>query len=169
MYGGSFQAHAWTDWASEIKRRVEERIGVEFNSLNLNYYRDGNDYIGMHRAVRRFQVRHYKIPQGNADVKQLEKLKRSLWLTEVSSSCQPDHRANSHMAVPKEEQVGPRAKDQSHGSCLSFAGGREYKEDLAGWNSGSTLHRRGRNTRTRNPRLYRSLNTRPCRSYPRNC
>lgn len=64
MYGGSFQAHAWTDWASEIKRRVEERIGVEFNSLNLNYYRDGNDYIGMHRAVRRFQVRHYKIPTG---------------------------------------------------------------------------------------------------------
>jgi alkylated DNA repair dioxygenase AlkB len=38
----------WTDTLLEIKSKVEETIGVTFNRVLLNYYRDGNDSVAWH-------------------------------------------------------------------------------------------------------------------------
>ena len=66
----------WTPALLEVKARVEERAGVEFNSVLLNLYRDGHDGVAWHSddepelglnpvicsvslgATRRFQFRH---------------------------------------------------------------------------------------------------------------
>ena len=76
--GISMQPHPWTDLLLDIRRRVEERAQVQFNSVLLNYYRDGNDSMGWHRdnerelgtqpviaslsfgATRKFRLRQYK-------------------------------------------------------------------------------------------------------------
>jgi alkylated DNA repair dioxygenase AlkB len=67
---------AWTRSLAALRRRVEEEAGDVFNSLLLNYYRDGRDSIGFHAddepelgrnpvvpsvslgATRRFVLRH---------------------------------------------------------------------------------------------------------------
>ena len=69
---------AWTDTLTQIRHDVEETAGVPFNSLLLNFYRDGNDSIGYHSddepelgvhpiiasislgAVRQFILKHKK-------------------------------------------------------------------------------------------------------------
>ena len=38
----------WTPLLLELRRRIESLCGCEFNSVLLNYYRDGNDGMGMH-------------------------------------------------------------------------------------------------------------------------
>ena len=38
----------WTTTLREIRRRVENLVEHEFNSVLLNYYRDQNDKMGMH-------------------------------------------------------------------------------------------------------------------------
>jgi alkylated DNA repair dioxygenase AlkB len=38
----------WTPLLAQIKERVEQLTTVRFNSVLLNYYRDGNDSMGMH-------------------------------------------------------------------------------------------------------------------------
>jgi alkylated DNA repair dioxygenase AlkB len=38
----------WTPELLQIKARVEPLAGVEFNSVLLNYYRDGNDSVAWH-------------------------------------------------------------------------------------------------------------------------
>src|ERR1700753_2856905 len=38
----------WTPELLEIKARVEPLAGVKFNSVLLNYYRDGNDSVAWH-------------------------------------------------------------------------------------------------------------------------
>lgn len=38
----------WTPELLEIKSRVEEKTGVRFTSVLLNYYRDGNDSVAWH-------------------------------------------------------------------------------------------------------------------------
>lgn len=38
----------WTNQLLEVKKRVSKIAEVEFNSLLLNLYRDGNDSIGFH-------------------------------------------------------------------------------------------------------------------------
>jgi len=38
----------WTPTTLEIQERVRQRLGIVFNSLNVNYYRDGKDHIGWH-------------------------------------------------------------------------------------------------------------------------
>ncbi|HEX4946317.1 MAG TPA: alpha-ketoglutarate-dependent dioxygenase AlkB [Blastocatellia bacterium] len=68
----------WTDALREIKARAEEIAQTSFNSVLLNYYRDGQDSMGWHQdnepelgpnpiiasvnfgATRRFQFRHKK-------------------------------------------------------------------------------------------------------------
>jgi alkylated DNA repair dioxygenase AlkB len=35
-------------WPLEIQSRVEQRLGVRFNSVGLNFYRDGNDSVAWH-------------------------------------------------------------------------------------------------------------------------
>jgi alkylated DNA repair dioxygenase AlkB len=74
--GVEHQAAPWPDYLVEIRRRVEEVAEAPFNSLLLNYYRDGQDSIGWHAddepelgtnpvvpsvslgATRRFILRH---------------------------------------------------------------------------------------------------------------
>jgi alkylated DNA repair dioxygenase AlkB len=46
--GVEHQATPWPDYLGEVRRRVEEAAGAGFNSLLLNYYRDGGDSIGYH-------------------------------------------------------------------------------------------------------------------------
>jgi alkylated DNA repair dioxygenase AlkB len=38
----------WTEALTVLRRRVEEVAQATFNSVLLNYYRDGNDAMGMH-------------------------------------------------------------------------------------------------------------------------
>jgi alkylated DNA repair dioxygenase AlkB len=67
---------AWTETLQDVRRRVEAAAGAPFNSLLLNFYRDGSDSVGWHAddepelgpnpvvpsvslgAVRRFVLRH---------------------------------------------------------------------------------------------------------------
>jgi alkylated DNA repair dioxygenase AlkB len=39
---------SWTPLLLELKARVQSLTGNEYNSVLLNYYRDGNDGMGMH-------------------------------------------------------------------------------------------------------------------------
>lgn len=76
--GITMTVYPWTEPLLGIKARVEQAAGVTFNSVLLNYYRDGNDSMGWHRdnekvlghrpviasvsfgAARRFLMRTYK-------------------------------------------------------------------------------------------------------------
>ncbi|MBN9121041.1 MAG: alpha-ketoglutarate-dependent dioxygenase AlkB [Planctomycetes bacterium] len=80
-YAYSGLSHVGTGWLpelEEVKRAVEGAAGTAFNSLLLNFYRDGNDSIGFHSdaepepgenpavatvsfgAVREFVLKHKK-------------------------------------------------------------------------------------------------------------
>lgn len=41
-------SHQWTPELLQIKNRIEAVAGVQFNSVLLNLYRDGNDSVGWH-------------------------------------------------------------------------------------------------------------------------
>lgn len=74
--GITLSPHPWTDELRAIKEIIEPLSGVEFNSVLLNLYRDGNDSISWHTdaekelgenpviasvnfgAERTFQLRH---------------------------------------------------------------------------------------------------------------
>jgi len=74
--GTRFQPHPWTPELLAIKERIEPLARVTFNSVLLNYYRDGNDSVAWHSdnetelgkqpiiasvsfgQVRRFDIRH---------------------------------------------------------------------------------------------------------------
>jgi alkylated DNA repair dioxygenase AlkB len=76
--GVTHHALAWTSVLAEVRRRVVETAGTPFNSLLLNFYRDGQDSIGYHAdnepelgvnpviasislgSVRRFVMKHIK-------------------------------------------------------------------------------------------------------------
>ena len=42
------QPAAWTETLQTLRERVQALSGQEFNSVLLNYYRNGNDRMGMH-------------------------------------------------------------------------------------------------------------------------
>jgi len=46
--GMTFQPHSWTPSLLEIKRRVEEAAGIQFNSVLLNLYRNEQDSVSWH-------------------------------------------------------------------------------------------------------------------------
>ena len=46
--GVEHQAAPWPDFLLAVRRRVEEAAQAPFNSLLLNFYRDGSDSIGYH-------------------------------------------------------------------------------------------------------------------------
>lgn len=76
--GVTHEAIAWTPTLQEVRRRVETFANTSFNSLLLNYYRDGRDSMGYHAddeaelgenpviasvsfgAVRQFTLKHKK-------------------------------------------------------------------------------------------------------------
>ena len=71
----------WIEPISRLKEIVQAHANVEFNSVLVNYYRDGNDKVGWHRddepelgatptiaslslgATRRFKFRHLETQQ----------------------------------------------------------------------------------------------------------
>lgn len=70
------ESHSWNALLLSIKQAVETRVGHEFNSVLLTYYRDGRDHVNWHAddepelgeapviaslslgATREFQYRH---------------------------------------------------------------------------------------------------------------
>jgi len=46
--GSKFTPFPWTDELLHIKSKIEPAAGVTFNSVLLNYYRDGNDSVAWH-------------------------------------------------------------------------------------------------------------------------
>ena len=74
--GITLNPHSWTEELITIKNKIEPQAGVEFNSVLLNLYRDGNDSISWHTDAepelgknpviasvnfgdtRKFQLRH---------------------------------------------------------------------------------------------------------------
>jgi alkylated DNA repair dioxygenase AlkB len=85
--GNRFQPLPWTRELIDIKERVEPLSGVRFNSVLLNYYRDGNDSVAWHSdnetelgkqpviasvsfgQVRRFDIRNKKEHQQKYSVR----------------------------------------------------------------------------------------------------
>jgi len=69
------QTRPWTPLLSSIRRRVEDFLATQFNAVLVNYYRNGDDYVGWHSddekemgsapviaslslgAARRFEIR----------------------------------------------------------------------------------------------------------------
>ena len=48
-YSGVTQVvQPWIPELEDLKRRIENVTGAEYNSVLLNYYRDGNDSVGLH-------------------------------------------------------------------------------------------------------------------------
>ena len=74
--GTKYHPIPWTDDLLKIKEKIEPIAGTRFNSVLLNYYRDGNDSVAWHSddeyelgadpiiasvsfgQVRRFDIRH---------------------------------------------------------------------------------------------------------------
>lgn len=48
LYGHPVPTTPWTPEATEVRDRVFTATGVMFDSLNINMYRDNNDYLGWH-------------------------------------------------------------------------------------------------------------------------
>lgn len=46
--GKTMQPHPWTPLLAELKTSVEAHTKTRFNSVLLNYYRNGSDSMGMH-------------------------------------------------------------------------------------------------------------------------
>ncbi|WP_019943570.1 alpha-ketoglutarate-dependent dioxygenase AlkB family protein [Dyadobacter beijingensis] len=46
--GTRFEPYAWTPELADLRTRIEAKTGFTFNSVLLNYYRDGNDSVAWH-------------------------------------------------------------------------------------------------------------------------
>ncbi len=46
--GTQFAAQPWTTELAELKARIEQTSNLEFNSVLINWYRDGQDSMGWH-------------------------------------------------------------------------------------------------------------------------
>ena len=75
-----FEPHPWPDALLPIRTRLRSEVGVDFNSVLANLYRDGRDAMGWHRdaepelgarpviaslslgATRRFVLKHVEAP-----------------------------------------------------------------------------------------------------------
>ncbi|WP_419698985.1 alpha-ketoglutarate-dependent dioxygenase AlkB family protein [Mucilaginibacter sp. NFX135] len=55
-YRAGFVNHPWTPELLMIKHLVEPLAGVKFNSVLLNYYRDGNDSVAWRIRFRKYPV-----------------------------------------------------------------------------------------------------------------
>lgn len=47
-YSQEIYAHPWTPTALTVKNATEQKAGAVFNSALINYYRNGEDYMGFH-------------------------------------------------------------------------------------------------------------------------
>lgn len=60
FYGGA-NGYAWTAGLLEIRSRVEEACGINFDRVLLNYYRDGNDSVAWHSDTLPADGKHQHI------------------------------------------------------------------------------------------------------------
>lgn len=78
--GTRFQPHAWPEALRPVRARLAREMGIDFNSVLANLYRDGRDAMGWHSdderelgpqpviaslslgATRRFVLKHRKAP-----------------------------------------------------------------------------------------------------------
>jgi alkylated DNA repair dioxygenase AlkB len=115
--GVTHHAIPWTAALADVRRRVEQASNLPFNSLLLNYYRDGNDSIGFHTdaepelgvnpaiasislgAVRQFVMKHMK----TREKKTLDLAHGSLLV--MGGTCQHHW---VHGVLKTKEKVGPR-------------------------------------------------------------
>jgi alkylated DNA repair dioxygenase AlkB len=74
-YGGS-DGLEWTDSLLEIKSKVEETIGITFNRVLLNYYRDGNDSVAWHSDTLPSDGKHHHIASVTFGETRLFKVRR---------------------------------------------------------------------------------------------
>jgi len=112
--GNKYNPLPWTRDLLDIKARVEPIAGMEFNSVLLNYYRDGNDSVAWHSddeyelgfkptiasvsfgQVRRFDVREkqdhkrkYAVNLENGSVLLMKGNLQRLWQHRIAKSTQP--------------------------------------------------------------------------------
>jgi len=84
--GARFEPHPWPGPLAAVRTRLREELGVDFNSVLANQYRDGRDAMGWHSdderelgpspviaslslgATRRFVLRHRRQPKGKLAV-----------------------------------------------------------------------------------------------------
>ena len=66
----------WTDTLLEIKSKVEETIGITFNRVLLNYYRDGNDSVAWHSDTLPSDGKHHHIASVTFGETRLFKVRR---------------------------------------------------------------------------------------------
>lgn len=111
VYSGSrFEPHAWTPTLSRLREALRSSLGLDFNSVLANLYRDGRDGMGWHSddepelgqrpiiaslsfgATRRFCLRRR---DGDGDTLKLELPPGSLLLM------RGDTQANYRHALPK--------------------------------------------------------------------
>lgn len=84
-YSGVTQrVQKWTPELLDIKSKIEAASGASYNSVLLNFYRDGSDSVGAHAddeselginaniaslslgITRRFEMQNYRIPKNNS-------------------------------------------------------------------------------------------------------
>ncbi len=46
--GARFEPHPWPDALAQLRAKLSNELGVPFNSVLANLYRDGSDYMGWH-------------------------------------------------------------------------------------------------------------------------
>ena len=81
--GIRMEPSTWTDELNEIKRSIESEVAISFNSVLINYYRDGQDRVAWHSddekelgknpvigsvsfgAERTFKLRHKQYKENN--------------------------------------------------------------------------------------------------------
>ena len=81
--GIRMEPNTWTDELNEIKRSIESEVAISFNSVLINYYRDGQDRVAWHSddekelgknpvigsvsfgAERTFKLRHKQYKENN--------------------------------------------------------------------------------------------------------
>lgn len=58
---GNEDTYTWSPTLLKIKERVESECGIVFNSVLLNYYRDGNDSVSWHSDTLPSSGKHHSI------------------------------------------------------------------------------------------------------------
>ena len=112
--GNKYNSLPWTKELLDIKATAEPIAGMEFNSVLLNYYRDGNDSVAWHSddeyelgfkpviasvsfgQMRRFDIRKkedhkkkYSVNLENGSILLMKGSLQQLWQHRIAKSAQP--------------------------------------------------------------------------------
>jgi alkylated DNA repair dioxygenase AlkB len=59
--GLTLQPQPWTSGLLDLKEKLQQSLAISFNSVLLNYYRNGSDRVGWHSDDERDLVNHSAI------------------------------------------------------------------------------------------------------------